>query len=94
MDIVISPELEPQVFMYLDDVNIATTSFDDNLNAFRAVPESLQAAGLTIKATKCDFCRSSLKYIGFIVDKEGLRTDPTKVSAIAGLFSTSYFYGC
>jgi len=37
---------------------------------------------LRLNAEKCHFCRSSLRYLGHIIDQEGIRTDPAKVSAI------------
>lgn len=31
---------------------------------------------------KCEFCMSSLRYLGFVIDKQGLRTDPDKIEAM------------
>ena len=59
--------LEPQVFVYLDDI---------------IVLQRLRDAGLTLNWEKCKFCRSELFYLGYIVDKDGLRVDPEKVAAI------------
>ena len=35
-----------------------------------------------MNAGKYEFCRSSLKYLGFVVEHQGLRADPDKISAI------------
>ncbi|KAK9730865.1 Reverse transcriptase (RNA-dependent DNA polymerase) [Popillia japonica] len=82
MDKVIGPSLEPYVFYYLDDIIICTPDFETHLIVLRKVFERLQHAKLTVNYEKCHFCRPSLKFLGFIVDQEGLRTDPDKVSAI------------
>lgn len=82
MDQVIGPSLEPFVFVYLDDIIIATPDFDIHLRILREVFDRLKAASLSINLQKCEFCRSSLAYLGFIVDHGGLRTNPDKVSAI------------
>ena len=37
---------------------------------------------------KCKFFRAELKYLGHIVDQDGLRTDPSKVAAIKYLTPT------
>lgn len=82
MDRVLGPGLESKVFVYLDDVIIVTTTFEDHLKTLIEVLHRLESAGLTVNAKKCEFCRSSLKFLGFIVDQHGLRTDPSKVEAI------------
>lgn len=38
---------------------------------------------------KCEFFRSQLKYLGYVVDKHGLRTDPDKVKAILNYVTPS-----
>lgn len=82
MDRVLGPGLESKVFVYLDDIIIVTTTFEDHLKTLTEVLHRLKSAGLTVNAKKCEFCRSSLKFLGFIVDQHGLRTDPGKVEAI------------
>ncbi|XP_072400990.1 uncharacterized protein [Diabrotica undecimpunctata] len=39
-------------------------------------------ANLTVNLDKCNFCRPNLKFLGYVVDSQGLRTDPDKVTAI------------
>lgn len=82
MDRIFPETLQPHIFTYLDDIVIATDTFEKHLEVIREVYERLKGAGLTVNAEKCKFCRSSLKYLGFIVDQGGLRTDPEKISAI------------
>lgn len=73
---------ENKVFVYLDDLIIATETFDEHCVVLKMVVEKLEMANLTVNFDKCHFCRSALKYLGFVVDKDGLRTDPDKVEAI------------
>ena len=42
----------------------------------------LSEEGITLNADKCKFSVSSLKYLGYIVDAEGIHPDPSKVEAI------------
>lgn len=42
----------------------------------------LKEANLTINFEKCEFYLSSLRYLGFLIDGEGLGTDPCKVTAM------------
>lgn len=82
MDATFGPELEPNVFCYLDDIIVTSISFDDHLKHLKLVCDRLKKAGLTINFEKCSFFRKSLKYLGFIIDGDGLRTDPDKVSSM------------
>lgn len=82
MDNVLGPDLDPYIFVYLDDVIIATPTFDQHVECLRIVFDRLRRANLTINLEKCEFCLPSLKYLGFLVDREGLRTNPEKVEAM------------
>lgn len=69
MDRVLGPKSEPKVFVYLDDIIIVTATFSEHLDTLKEVLQRLEAAGLTVNAQKCKFCRASLKFLGFIVDQ-------------------------
>lgn len=82
MSKVFGPEFEGKVFFYLDDIIIISSSFEEHMSILREVKQRLQEAGLTINIEKSVFCRDSLRYLGYVVDNKGLRTDPDKVKAI------------
>lgn len=82
IDTVLGPELEPYVFVYLDDIIVISPDFDIHVKTLSQVFDRLYAAGLTVSQDKCKFCRPSLKYLGYIVDANGLRVDPEKIEAI------------
>ena len=48
----------------------------------RAVFEKLKQAQLKLKQSKCEFFRQELTYLGHVVSKDGIQTDPKKVEAI------------
>ncbi|KAL6421457.1 hypothetical protein ACFW04_012928 [Cataglyphis niger] len=83
LDKIISPALEPNVFVYLDDIIIISKTFDDHLRLLTEVFRRLRDARLRLNPEKCKFCVDQLKYLGHVVDRKGIRTDPEKVSAIA-----------
>ena len=68
--------------IYLDDIIIFSKNSDDHLIQLRGVFERLAKAGLKLKPSKCEFFKSSLKYLGHIVSKDGIATDPRKIEAI------------
>lgn len=82
VDTVLGVELEPFVFVYLDDIIILTPTFEKHLEILEEVFNRLKNAGLRLGRDKCQFCRPELKYLGYVVDNNGLHVDPDKISAI------------
>lgn len=82
MDSIFGPELQPKVFCYLDDLIVLGSNFEDHIEVLQEVHRRLLDANLTVNFEKCQFFRKSLKYLGFVVDGSGLRTDPDKVKAM------------
>ncbi|XP_055913098.1 uncharacterized protein LOC129946788 [Eupeodes corollae] len=82
IDDVLGPDLEPFVFVYLDDIIIVTDSFDRHLEILKEVFKRLGDAGLKVGREKCNFCRPSLKFLGYVVDRNGLHVDPEKVESM------------
>lgn len=78
-------DLAPYVFVYLDDVVIVTQTFEEHLRVLEEVFNRLKGAGITISWDKCQFCRPEMKYLGYVVDRRGLRVDPDKVKAMLDL---------
>lgn len=70
-------------FIFIDDIIVASESFDEHMQSLKKVFEKLRSANLTVNFDKCQFCLPQLKYLGFVVDSYGLRTDPEKVECIA-----------
>ena len=68
--------------IYLDDIIIFSKNPDDHITRLEGVSEKLAKAGLKLKPFKWEFFHSSLKYLGHIVSKEGIATDPRKIEAI------------
>ena len=68
--------------IYIDDIIIYSPTFDQHLADITQVFERLAGANLSIKLSKCMFCADEVKYLGYIISQEGIRTDPDKVHAI------------
>lgn len=74
--------VDHRIFAYLDDIIIVSNTFEEHVSLLLRVLDKLRKAGLTVNLEKCEFFRSQLKYLGYVVDANGLRTDPDKVEAI------------
>ncbi|KMQ85099.1 reverse ribonuclease integrase, partial [Lasius niger] len=82
LDTILGPALEPHVFVYLDDIIILSRTFDEHLELLAEVFRRLRDARLRFNPEKCRFCIGQLKYLGHVIDRDGIRTDPEKVSAV------------
>lgn len=82
VDAIFGPRYEPNIFTYLDDILVVSEDFDSHLRLLAEVKEKLQDAGLTINLEKCDFFKTSLKFLGYIVGSNSLRTDPEKIESM------------
>ena len=43
---------------------------------------TLNKAGLYLKAEKCEFDEEEVKYLGLIIEVNGVRMDPEKIQAV------------
>ena len=66
---------------YVDDVVIATTNLADHIDRLDEVFGYMKRAGLKCKPSKCKI-GDSIKYLGRIVDRHGVRSDPEAVEAV------------
>ena len=82
LDKIIGPEMEPHAFAYLDDIIIVTETFDEHLEWLSKVLTKIKIAGLEINRKKCEFCCSQVHCLGFLVNENGLQTDPDKIDPI------------
>ena len=70
------------VSAFLDDIIIGGSTVEICLERTRKVFQRLKDYGFTLKSEKCKFLMRSLKYLGIILDKDGQRPDPEKITAI------------
>ena len=67
---------------YMDDIIIFSQSFKEHVNHLESVLKCLEEANLKIKLAKCSFAQTRLKYLGHIVDGNGIYPDPNLVEAV------------
>lgn len=83
IDSLFGAEFEPKVFPYLDDIVTVTETFEEHLETLIQVAEKFIYANLTISAEKSRFCYKRLKYLGVILDEEGINMDKSRIEAVA-----------
>ena len=70
------------VVCLVDDILVFGTKKQQHDERLHAVIKRLEAAGITLNISKCEFLKNRVKYLGHVIDKDGIQTDPQKVSAI------------
>ena len=68
--------------MCLDDILIASKSFDGHLSQLREVFKRLRSAGLRLKPKKCPFLRNEVPYLGHVISAHGVKPDPDKTEKV------------
>ena len=73
---------EVSLFVYLDDILVASENDDAHKEDLDAVFEQLDRFGLKLNIRKCEFFTQELKFLGYSVSSDGLAPLPSKVRAI------------
>jgi hypothetical protein len=71
------------LLLYLDDVIVIGKSFNEHYAHLEEVLTRLRAAGLKLKPSKCHLFQREVRYLGHVVSKHGVSTDPDKIAAVA-----------
>lgn len=78
-------EYEPHVFPYLDDIVIVSETYEEHLKLLEQVAEKFKFANLSISEEKSKFCYRRLKYLGHIIDENGIAMDKSRIEVIESL---------
>ncbi|EXX59701.1 gag-pol fusion protein [Rhizophagus irregularis DAOM 197198w] len=70
------------VVVYLDDLNVYSTTFEKHLEHLRNVFNRLKNAGLKLNPEKCYFIKRELSFLGYVISSKGICTDPTKIEKV------------
>lgn len=69
--------------IYLDDVIVYGSTFEEELGRLEEVLQRLRKANLKLSPKKCSLFQYEVPFLGHVVSKDGVRTDPQKVAAVA-----------
>ena len=69
--------------VYLDDILIFSRSETEHYEHLEAVIERLRRAELYANPKKCEFFKDEVEYLGFLVNKQGIRMDPARIATIS-----------
>ena len=66
--------------IYLDDIVVFSSTFEEHIERFEAVFSRLQINTLKLNASKCEFFK-----LGHVVSEQGICTDPSKKETVLKL---------
>ena len=70
------------LLIYLDDLIIFSSTFDEHISRLDEVLTRLSNAGLKLKPSKCSLFQESVIFLGHLVTSEGVKPNPEKVTAV------------
>ncbi|KAH7710724.1 gagpol and env protein precursor [Aphelenchoides avenae] len=82
METIFDEELGKSVFIYLDDILIATETLEEHLQVVEKVLSKLREYNLRLKPKKCAFLKTETAFLGHVISSEGLKTDAEKIEKI------------
>ena len=67
----------------MDDVLIFGCTKEQHDSRLESALKCIEAAGVTLNRTKCQFGKSEIKFLGHLISENGIQQDPNKTAAIA-----------
>ena len=67
---------------FLDDIIVYGATFEQTCERLQRVFDRVEAANLKLKPKKCRLFADQVKFLGFIVSRDGISVDPEKTQVI------------
>lgn len=71
----------------IDDILVFAKNEEEHKKRLSAVLQRIRKAGVTLNYDKCEFLKKEIKFLGHIINQDGIKADPEKTSAIAQMES-------
>ncbi|XP_077385347.1 uncharacterized protein LOC144023586 [Festucalex cinctus] len=68
--------------VFLDDIIVFSKTLEEHEERLMKVLTRLREYGLKLSPEKCVFFQTSVRYLGHVVSRNGVETDPEKISAL------------
>uniref|UniRef100_A0A914QUT5 RNA-directed DNA polymerase n=1 Tax=Panagrolaimus davidi TaxID=227884 RepID=A0A914QUT5_9BILA len=75
-------EVQAAIFCYLDDIVTPSENEEQHLLDIEEILTAIGRNGLKLRIDKCYFGMEEIKYLGFLISKEGIRPDPANIEKV------------
>ena len=72
-----------EVLCQMDDVIVFGRTTEEHDKRLKLALKQIEETGATLNRDKCSFGQSKIKFLGHIIDKDGISADPDKTRAIS-----------
>jgi hypothetical protein len=81
VDFIVSSVRFQCALTYLDDIIVYSPPFNSTYD-LRTVLSLLKDAGVTLKLSMCKFAATEVPYLGYLVGRDGLRVENSKIATL------------
>lgn len=82
LDDILREHIGKRCYVYVDDIIVFGRSEEEHLKNLGLVFKTLESANLKIQLDKCEFLQEQVEFLGLVISKDGIKTNPKKVKAI------------
>ncbi|XP_024314628.1 uncharacterized protein LOC112270762 [Brachypodium distachyon] len=82
MNTILAPLLRRCVIVFIDDILIYNRTLEEHIDHPRQVFSLLQQHQLRVKRSKCSFAQPSIRYLGHVINAQGVANDEKNIAAV------------
>ena len=79
MNNVLAQEIRTICFVYLDDIIVYSKGFSQHMQRLKQIFNKFREFNVKLKASKCNFFKQSVSYLGHLINKTGIKPDPDRI---------------
>ena len=74
----------------IDDILVYGSSIQEHSDRLEATLKRIQSVRITLNKAKCEFGKETIKFLGHVINSNGISVDPKKIEAIVNMKAPSF----